>query len=290
MELKIKNKKGREVHFTNGLPFTIASFTDSGIPVSISSSSGMYQKGEAYLGNRLEKRQLTLQYYLCGEDAAELAKFKKQIYEVLDVANDEVIVHYASDSGKEYKISAVPDTIPAYKDQSIAIAEGLVNFLCCAPMWEGKEINGHIALWKGMFHFPMIIYEPVVFGVRQPSTIVNVVNPGDTECGVKIVFTALGRVLNPSLTNVTTYECLKLNQEMKEGDVITISTGFGKKRIELENGGIRNNVFNKLDLLNGNGVFIQVQKGDNLLRYHADEYLENLDVKILFSPAYYGTR
>lgn len=290
MEIRIENKKGKEVQFTNGLPFTIAAFTDSGIPVSTFSSSGMYQKGETYLGNRLEKRQLTLQYYLCGEDASELAKLKKLVYEVLDAADNEITVYYTSDSGREYRILAIPDTIPAYKAQTVTAAEGNVNLLCCAPMWEGEEVNGHIALWKGMFHFPMIIYEPVVFGMRQPSTIVNVINPGDTECGVRIIFTALGRVLNPSLTNVTTYECLKLNQEMQEGDVITISTGFGKKRIELANGGIRNNILNKLDLLNGNGAFIQVQKGDNLLRYHADEYLENLDVRILFSPAYYGTR
>lgn len=122
-------------------------------------------------------------------------------------------------------------------------------------------------------------------GYRAPSLIVNVLNDGQESTGMMIRFRALGTLLNPSLINVNTYETLKINTTMLAGDVIEISTYERRKEVILNRNGQQFNIFNALDL---SSTFLQLEIGDNLFRYDAEEGLDNLEVSMTFTPRLIG--
>ena len=115
--------------------------------------------------------------------------------------------------------------------------------------------------------------------------IVNVLNKGDVATGMRIQFKALATVENPSLFNVNTRDYFKINKIMEAGEVITVNTHFQNKKVELNKNGVISNAFNWIDF---QSTFLQLDPGDNLFRYDADEGLGNLEVSIYFNPQYLG--
>jgi len=80
-------------------------------------------------------------------------------------------------------------------------------------------------------------------------------------------------------------EFIKIDKTMEEGEVITVTTHFGNKRAELEKSGIKSNAFNYIDF---ESTFLQLDVGDNMLRYNADDGLDNLSISIYHTPQYLG--
>ena len=124
----------------------------------------------------------------------------------------------------------------------------------------------------------------IEMGYRSPSLIVNVNNPGDVPCGMKIVFSALGEVENPYLLNVNTQEYFKIAKTMVAGETITVTTGFGNKRVVDVLNGVTSTILS-IDL---ESTFLQLETGDNLYRYYADDGIDMLECKIYYSPQYLG--
>lgn len=165
-----------------------------------------------------------------------------------------------------------------------------VDLICPNPYWSDITKNKvEIALWKGMFHFPLTIPKSkgIIMGLKQPSLIVNVFNKGDVETGMIIEFRAKGTLSNPSLFNVNTRESIKVNKSMVAGEVVKVNTNYGEKRIENILNGVTTNILNLIDLGSGD-TFLQLDVGDNLLRYDADTNPSNLEINIYFSPKYLG--
>ena len=122
-------------------------------------------------------------------------------------------------------------------------------------------------------------------GHKNPELIVNVNNPGDIETGMIIQFKAKGACNNPSLFNVNTREFIKIKRNMVAGEVITVNTNYGEKRISQYLDGDTSEFMNYLDL---DSTFLQLQVGDNLFRYDAETNLNNLEVVIDYNPRYLG--
>lgn len=163
-----------------------------------------------------------------------------------------------------------------------------VEFICPNPYMRNiLESKVNIALWKGRFHFPLVIPKDIgiIVGLREPSLIVNVNNTGDVECGVIIEFKALGTVSKPSLLNVNTGEYIKINKSMVAGEIIRVNTNIGNKRLIRILNGVETNILNYIDV---NSTFLQLDVGDNLFRYDAEENLNNLEVSIYYNPYYLG--
>ena len=74
---------------------------------------------------------------------------------------------------------------------------------------------------------------------------------------------------------------------MIAGEKISIDTNYSKKKIESNLNGVITNILNYIDL-GGGDTFLQLDVGDNLFRYDADENLNNLEVSIYFNPQYLG--
>lgn len=162
---------------------------------------------------------------------------------------------------------------------------------CADPLFRDNSENKIMAVsTKARFHFPMVLgvpdgkgYPRAVFGVREPSLIIDVYNKGAVATGLKIVFRALGTLVNPMLINVDTQNYFKINKTMYAGEEIEINTNIGEKKIVGKVNGLEYNYFKYRDL---NSTWLQLLTGDNLFRYDADTGIDNLEVYVYFSNKY----
>lgn len=162
--------------------------------------------------------------------------------------------------------------------------------LAADPLFEDKQTSViPVARTKALFHFPLIINKTeqrppsILFGVREPSLIVNIVNSGAVSTGMRIVFNALGTLTGPSLINVLTQEYFKVNKTMQQGETVEIVTTMGEKKVFSLIDGVETNYFRYRDL---DSTWLQLNVGNNVFRYNADEGIDNLEVYIYFTNKY----
>jgi hypothetical protein len=286
VKANFKNALGAEVEFTDTAPFILQKI-DTSNNVNIYSSKGMLQDGDTYLGNTLDKKDINLKFALSADNKEVFYKLKEKIDSIFNPKLDEGYLTY---NGK--KIKCIASKLPYYtKNIGDIYCECLINLTASNPYWiDPVDSKVNIALWKGDFHFPLIIQQNkgIIMGHREPSLIVNINNTGQVKTGMIIEFNARGTLKNPSLFNVNTREFIKINKSMVAGEKITINTNAGKKKILQELNGVTTDILNYLDIIGGGDTFLQLNVGDNLFRYNADLNLDNLEVNIYFSQQYLG--
>lgn len=281
-----RNSLGQELEITNTAPFLLQKFTDSE-DVNIYSSRGMNQDGNTYLGSNLDIRDFALQITLLAEDAEELINLREKVNKTFNPKNGEGYLIYKDDL-KERKVKCIVNKIPFFEaNRRNTFQTCLISLTANNPYWTDLlESREEIALWKGDFSFEFeLVTGGIEIGHREPSLIVNVNNIGDVEAGMRVEFKALATLTNPSILNVNTQEYIKINKTMVAGEIISVSTYFGDKKVESKLNGVNTNAFNYIDW---ESTFLQLDVGDNLFRYDATTGLDNLEVSIYYQPAYLG--
>ena len=189
----------------------------------------------------------------------------------------------------KWEIQAQSDHVPIFPDdRPRRVQRVMIDLTCHDPYWrDGVPIRTEIAFWQPMFKFALSIDHQAgtKMGLRSPTQIVNVNNGGHTDTGIIIRFEADRTVVNPQLVNVNTMEFIKLNVTMVAGQSITVNTNRGKKTIISELNGVVTNGFNTLTF---GSTFLQLNVGDNLFRYGADDNEEFLRVTIYHDNKYVG--
>ena len=279
------NNQGGTLGFNYKPPFILQDFKQD-VSVDIYSSKGMNQDGEMYLGNTLDIMDLTLEVALLNSTKAELINNRSIVNKVFNPKLGEGYLIY-KDEVKERKVKCIINKLPFWDETDGVVSEGLISLTANKSFWtdllESKE---EIALWVGTFEFPLeLVAGGIEMGYREPSLIVNTNNTGDVECGMRIEFKALATLDTPSLLDVNTNEFIKINKEMVAGEVISVSTYFGAKKITSTLNGVTTNIFNYIDF---NSTFLQLDVGDNLFRYDATTGLDNLEVTIYYNQQYLG--
>ncbi|MBU3153894.1 phage tail family protein [Clostridium estertheticum] len=286
------NSLGEELVLTNSAPFLLQSFTQSG-NVNIYSSKSMNQDGKNYLGNTLDIMDISLEVALVGNTKEELQRYKNKVIKILNPKNGEGWLCYKNNIN-ERKVKCIINKIPFFNIvNSNRVYNGLISLTANNPFWtdliEDKE---EIALWKGDFSFSEdgsdgfeLVVGGIEIGHRELSLIVNILNSGDVECGMRIEFKALATLTNPNILNVNTGEYIKINKGMVAGEVISISTYFGSKKVDSILDGVTTNIFNYIDF---QSTFLQLDVGDNLFRYNSDTGIDNLEVSIYYQQQYLG--
>lgn len=194
----------------------------------------------------------------------------------------------------EYNLSFRPDSSIKYSANVVENNEVTCKFkivgTCDDPLFRDQnEDKITAASTRALFHFPMMIgvkdngFPTVMFGLREPSLIVNVYNRGAVGTGMRIVFKALGTLTNPSFIDVDTQEFFKINKTMYAGETIEVNTNIGRKKVIGMVNGIETNYFKYRDL---DSTWLQLEVGDNLFRYDADAGIDNLEVYVYFSNKY----
>lgn len=285
-KLKYINALGAELELTNYAPFLLLSFTEKG-KVTIYNKKGMGQDGSSYLGNAIETSDKTIELAVIAESEDELIHYRNRINKVFNPKVGEGYLVY-TDGLKQIKTKCIIDTLPYFAAVNPMVCKCLLSITACNPFWmDIIESKIDIAFWDGDFEFDLEIPESTgkEIGHRELSLIVNVFNEGDVECGIRVEFKALATVTNPSILNVNTQEFLKANKTMEAGELISLTTSFGNKRVESTINEVTTNAFNYVDF---QSTFLQLDTGDNLFRYNADSGIDNLEVTIYYTPQYLG--
>lgn len=195
---------------------------------------------------------------------------------------------------RDYVLEILPKKTVQYSASIEENNEVMCKFQISATAFDPlfrKSVENRVAAatTRGMFHFPLKIgaidngYPTIMFGLRQPSLIIDVYNSGAVKTGIRMVFKALGTLKNPSLINVNTQQYFKINKTMSPGEEIEVNTTIGVKKII---GRINGEEFNYFKYRDFDSKWLQLETGDNLFRYDAEENIGGLEVYIYFNNRY----
>lgn len=283
-----ESDNGEGIEIAYSFPYFLQGLTgQDGTKASITKVSGAGQDGSTITDVVLADRDLQLLGSIKGSSKDEIAKYRAKLLRVFSPKSMGWLQYEYGSLKRRIRCQVEAAPVFSKKTASYKFQDFLVDLLCPNPYWQDvSATKSEIAIWRGALEFPLDIpADGIEMGFREPSLIVNVYNAGDVACGIKIQFKALATVVNPSLFNVNTREQFKINKTMNAGEIITATTHFGNKRVELTKNGVTSNAFNWIDL---GSVFMQLDPGDNLLRYDADDGIDNLEVSIWYTPQYLG--
>jgi hypothetical protein len=243
------------------------------------------QDGETFTGMSLEKAERTITGTIWADNLDALETYRRELTATFNPKISGTLEYICGGIDKkcDCKVESIAFGSIGIKSQAFDI-----TLLCPNPFWQDISQNTtKIAYWIGDFHFPLTIPTAgITIGHHSINLIVNVSNPGDVSCGMTVIFSANATVKNPSLFNAVTREYFTVAKTMSAGEIITVTTGFGNKKVI---GTYQGATKNYMQYITDTDVtFLQLAPGDNYFRYNADSGVDSLECEIKFSPQYLG--
>lgn len=173
----------------------------------------------------------------------------------------ELLIYYTNDF-KKYRIYAKVEDSAEFNDRKKNHDRATISFYCQDPYWldeEGQDID--IKSVRGGLTFPLNL--PEQFALVSFYKVID--NQGDVEAPVQIEYE--GPATNPTITNETTGEYIKVNMEIGEKEKLVIDTREGRETVNLITPHTTEDVYNKIDL---NSTFFKLIVGKNLIKYSSD--------------------
>lgn len=246
------------------------------------------QVGVQVTGTTLETRPIEILGWIIAETPLQMTERKDKLNQFFNPQQ------WIELSYQKYTLKFLPNGSVKYSitpaENNEVICKFKIDGLCPDPLFEERvESQIDAASTIAKFHFPLIISKDpnppggMVFGIRQPSLIVPVVNKGAVPVGMKILFRAKGVVVNPTITNAKTQKFFRINKSMVADEEILVDTIIGEKKIVGTIGEVSLNYFKYRDL---DSEWLQLSVGENLFRYDADSGLDRLEVYIYFGNKY----
>lgn len=282
MKIICENPDGDQLAFAfDGFPLLL---TDTDgldmVKYDVKTTQNSGQDGETYNGATAEKRNIVL----TAEILANYQQQRDRLYNFFQ-PRTRGIIYWINDeengSRKAY-----------YYAEYVLVAEAgvsrtaSISLICPDPKWYAlTDQLTDLAVWKGLIEFPLELSPSFEVTSKVNTLIGNVHNDSAVPLGLTIRFAASGDVSNPSLYDVNRQELLQINTTMRAGDVITVTTADGNKRVQLTSGGTSTNINN---LMIYPPIWLKAYQGDNLFRYNADSGIDSLSVSILSTQAYWG--
>ena len=242
------------------------------------------QVGATISGTSLETRPITIEGWVVAQSEVLMTKLKNKLNGFVN-PQDAIDLIY-----KDYTIRFLPDETVKYaveyNENNDAFCKFIITGTAPNPLFSSvNEMQVVFATTIPKFHFPFVISESlpekgVIFGSRTDNLIVNALNDGSVPVGMRIIFKAKGDVTNPKLINVMTQEQFVLNKSLVAEEEVEINTNVGEKSVIGKIGSNKqNNYYMYKDI---DSSWLQLEVGDNLFRYDADEGLDNLEIYVYF--------
>lgn len=261
-----------------------------GLESEIVSSQSAYQDGISISKTILKDRVLTLNCYLQVDNEQQRYILKRKLYNAFNPKLKGYLKIYTDAEQLRGASNLRVIQAPLFDDDYESLNE-IVSFQIqlAMPLPYFEDINENRVDFGndiGNFFFDLEIEEEgKELSVKNNSIVANILNQGDAETPLKVVFKAKSNVKNPSIYNVYTKEFIKINKTMQAGEEITVTTDIGNKRVESFLNGVTTNIFNDLDI---HSSFMWLDVGDNIIRYDAEEMIEQLEVYIYYTNYYLG--
>ena len=243
------------------------------------------QVGVYIEGTTLEERDISIEGWVIGatyevmqQNKSILNRLVNPLHEIELVVLDKYKLVFKPDYSVKYSV--------AYKENNEVLCKFLIQGTCADPMFQTQSgLSTLIATTIPKFHFPLTIPKKsgIIMGLREPSLLATIHNHGDIETGMVVRFSCTAQVINPSLLNVVTREYIKIYKALSPGEVIEVSTVSGNKYVKGYVKGTEYNYFNYWDL---DSSWMQMQTGENTLKYDADSGADDLEVLVTFTPKF----
>ena len=286
-----ENERGISIELNREGPLFLASVQGfDGLEADIVSSKSAYQDGISISKTILKDRILTLNCYLEIDTEQQRCILKRKLYNAFNPKFKGHMKIYTDAEQLRGASNLRVIQAPLFDDDYETTNE-LVSFQIqlAMPLPYFEDINENRADFGndiGNFFFDLELEEEGrELSVKNNSIVANIENLGDAETPLKVVFKAKSTVKNPSIYNVYSKEYIKINRTMSEGEEITVTTDIGNKRVESYLNGATTNIFNDLDI---HSSFMWLDIGDNVIRYDAEEMIEQLEVYIYYTNYYLG--
>ena len=241
--------------------------------------------GSTYLGSTTKMRNIVLTL----ADKENHMKNRNLLYQLFKPKSPGTFKYEEEDETRtiEYYVESVQFT--SVKNVRVAT----VSLLCPDPFFQDLEdMVVQMSGWQKLWTFPhKFLDEKEAFGRRIQEKLKTIDNESATDnLGITITMTAEGPVKNPALYHVELGEYIKVGTDSKplnldNGDQLIITTETNKKNIYLVKGGTKTTINEYMD---EGSSFIQLQSGQNSLRYEAESGEDYLNVSISFRNKYLG--
>ena len=246
------------------------------------------QVGKSKTNTSLGTRDISITGWIVADSELHMTALKKKLNSFVN-PQETISLLYS-----KYTIDFDPDESVKYSANASENNEVICKFnivgTCSNPLFlDNAESRLAFVTTVPQFHFPLVLSEELpeggaIFGKRTESLIINVVNDGSVSIGMRIVFKANGTLTNPSLINVKTQERFTITKTLVANEEIEVNTNIGERKVK---GRIGNedysNYFMYKDI---DSPWLQLEIGDNLFAYDAEEGVDNLDVFVYFRNQY----
>ena len=263
----------------------------SDVTAKINTITNIGQDGETETSVYLDSRDITIKGVLRTTNYVEQNTLIKTLNRILDPHYSGTLTYIHESVRRKIgcRASAAPSWSKTSKRPSFTI-----TFFCPNPYWAedsagGKKVSGG----ETSFHFPLPHFSsldeewkwPLPIGRTLTNAVFSIRNDSDTDCGMVWTVNANAPVVNPSITNVDTGEFFKLNLSLSVGDVLIVTTAYGKKRARLMHDGEDINVYRNLVF---GSSFFPIYRGTNHLRINAESGGNSMESYVNFENQYLG--
>lgn len=280
-----ENQRSETIEFSyDGYPLRLSG-TDgfSSIEYTVNTSQNSGQDGEIYNGAQANKRNPII----TADIFKDYQKWGDRLRSFFQPRSWGTVFAYDGGDGRKATYQVEKISI----EETGTVRSATISLLCPDPKFYSlADQLTQLATWRGKITFPLRIHTPFVVAEKVNTLIGNIHNGSAVEMGLTVRFSATGEVINPSLYDVNRHILMQIGttdqpMTMHTGDVVTVTTGEGKKRVEMLSGGTTSNISNKMLYP---PHWLKAYQGDNLFRYNADQGIDNLNVSIRSTQAYWG--
>lgn len=287
---KITVSNGRKIIELTAPPYYVKKINGFDmLDVNIVTSQGFGQEGTSYVNAYTYERSLLIEGQIRASSTREMQVLRDSLSGIFLPKTELVITHFYG--GVTRRIKVYVEKTPAFSFSNIGTIQFYnVEMTAPDPFWYADNYClVEMANTAGNFHFPLTIPKEkgVVFGVKSNSMIAQLANRSPVKLPLKIIFTSKGNVSNPYILNVNTRECIKLNCNMQDGQTIIIETGEDKT-VTSRIGNTVEDYIGYVDIAGESCTFLELDVGDNVMRYGADDGEEYLAVKFTYYDKYMG--
>lgn len=234
--------------------------------------------GNVYNDASLEDRIITVTFSI--EGPAEYNRM--ELYRYLKIKKKHRLFYH--NGSRDVYIDGYLESLPIGIFDQKEIAQA--TFRCVDPYFKNTaSITEDFSNTIRMFEFPFEIEEPIPFSEFVESMRVEIVNYGDVTTGGIFTLQAIGTVVNPRISSLSTGEYFEFNLTLESGQEIIVNTIEKQKRVILRSGGVETNAIN---YLTPGSDFIQIAPGINDFFISATEGAENLTGEVQIDTLYQG--
>lgn len=245
----------------------------SGVPVNIGTSQGFYQIGETIQNKSVPGRTINV----TGVIYENVQKKKMEMRKAFAPFSVGRLIFE-----ENYYIRVCVKSTPSF---STVRNDGRFTMQLYAPYPFFSSVNSKneaIGTIKPLFSFPVNYSEPHKFGEKGEERYKNVYNDSDVKVPFSLYVYTSGSSSNIVISNLQTFQTLRINGSIEIGDVIHIYRNEDNVlRAELTSDGETNDIISWIDETSD---LFELEVGDNLISAIDDEGGASLIANISYNP------